>query len=190
MGQKYAAYNAQGAITAFYDDVDSPAPEGVSTIEITDVEWQACISTLGYTVVNSILTAPPVPSVAEILAQAQAVQVAALASACQAAILGGFASSALGSEYSYPAKATDQQNLASSVLSSLMPNLAADWTTPFWCADSTGTWAFRAHSAAQIQQVGQDGKAAVLAAMTKNQTLATEVIEATTVAAVQAIVWG
>jgi hypothetical protein len=39
MGQKYAAYSAQGAIIAFYDSVDSPVPSGVNTIEITDDDW-------------------------------------------------------------------------------------------------------------------------------------------------------
>ncbi|KWH65044.1 tail fiber assembly protein [Burkholderia anthina] len=35
MGQKLAAYNADGNIVAFYDSVDSPAPDGVDVIEIT-----------------------------------------------------------------------------------------------------------------------------------------------------------
>jgi hypothetical protein len=29
MGQKFAAFNAQGAIVAFYDSVDSPVPADV-----------------------------------------------------------------------------------------------------------------------------------------------------------------
>lgn len=48
MGHKFAAYNAQGAITAYYDSVDSPVPSGVNAIEITDAQWQAAISTQGY----------------------------------------------------------------------------------------------------------------------------------------------
>ncbi|MCA8336926.1 phage tail assembly chaperone [Burkholderia multivorans] len=35
MGQKLAAYGADGAILAFYDTLDSPAPDGVPVIEIT-----------------------------------------------------------------------------------------------------------------------------------------------------------
>ncbi|MCA8482549.1 phage tail assembly chaperone [Burkholderia multivorans] len=35
MGQKLAAYGADGAILAFYDTIDSPAPDGVPVIEIT-----------------------------------------------------------------------------------------------------------------------------------------------------------
>jgi Phage tail assembly chaperone protein len=40
MGQKFAAYNAQGAVVAFYDSVDSPPPEGVTVTEISDDDWQ------------------------------------------------------------------------------------------------------------------------------------------------------
>lgn len=59
MGQKFAAYNAQGAIIGFYDSFDSPLPSGVEAIEITDAEWQTCLtSQLPYTVENGALTAP------------------------------------------------------------------------------------------------------------------------------------
>ncbi|KVP51455.1 phage tail protein [Burkholderia ubonensis] len=39
MGQKYAAFDAQGNITAFYDSVDSPVPQGVSAIGIGNEQW-------------------------------------------------------------------------------------------------------------------------------------------------------
>lgn len=120
----------------------------------------------------------------------QAAQMASIQAACQAAILGGFSSSALGTPHTYPAKSTDQQNLSASVLASLMPGIPANWTTPFWCEDSSGLWSMVPHTAAQIQQVGQDGKAAILAAIIKNQTLSGQIMAATTIAGVQAIVWG
>ncbi|MEX3764449.1 DUF4376 domain-containing protein [Paraburkholderia phenoliruptrix] len=176
------------------------------------------------------------------LAQAQAAQLAALSAACAAAIVGGFASLALGATHTYPSKITDQQNLASSVLDSVMakasPGWAAStqydagtirvsstgvpykcvsagtsgaaapawptapgtivndgtaqwqlWTTPFWCADAGGNWAWTDHSADQIQTVGRDIKAAILACQAKNAQLAAQVAAATTVAAVQAITW-
>ncbi|MBL4776776.1 MULTISPECIES: hypothetical protein [Ralstonia] len=80
MGHKFAAYNAQGAITAYYDSVDSPVPSGVNAIEITDAQWQAAISTQGYTVSNGSLVAPISPTAAQIAAQ----QAAAAWSAYQA----------------------------------------------------------------------------------------------------------
>lgn len=76
MGQKYAAYNASGQITGFYDSVDSPVPSGVDAIKITEAQWQECLSAQGWTVVNDTLTAPPALTAAEILAQAQSAQIA------------------------------------------------------------------------------------------------------------------
>jgi hypothetical protein len=71
MGQKYAAYSAQGTITAFYDSVDSPVPAGVTNvIEITDAQWQACLGNPGWTVASGALDAPVPPSAAQVAAQA------------------------------------------------------------------------------------------------------------------------
>ena len=109
-------------------------------------------------------------------------------SACKSAILSGFESSALGASYHYPAKSTDQQNLASSVLASLLPGIPVDWVTPFWCA-LDGAWAFRPHTVAQIQQVGQDAKAAILAAMARNEVLQAEILLSTTMEELDMIVW-
>ena len=128
---------------------------------------------------------PHPPTFADILAA----QVTALSAACAAEIVGGYTSSALGSVHTYPAKPTDQINMLGSVTASLLPGLAADWTTPFWCADAKGVWSFQMHSAAQIQQVGADGKAAVATAQTKLATLSAEVMAATTADAVNAIAW-
>ncbi|MDE2097817.1 MAG: hypothetical protein KGL39_11260 [Patescibacteria group bacterium] len=123
------------------------------------------------------------------LADAQTSQSAIISSACQNQIFAGFNSSALGSVHLYPAKNLDQQNLAASVLASLIPGTPSTWTTPFWCQDSTGNWAMIQHTAAQIQQVGQDGKAAIVAALQKNATLQAQIQSATTVTAVQAQEW-
>jgi hypothetical protein len=123
------------------------------------------------------------------LATAQAIQSTYLNSACASAIVSGFTSSALGTAYTYPSNITDQQNLAASVLASLLPGVGAGWTTPFWCANSSGTWAWTSHTAAQIQQVGTDGKAAVLACQSQNATLQTQVAAATNVDAVAQVAW-
>lgn len=70
MGQKIAAYDAQGNIVAFYDSEDSPVPAGVTnTLAITDAQWQACMSTPGYTVKNGVLVAPIPPTAAQVAAQ-------------------------------------------------------------------------------------------------------------------------
>jgi hypothetical protein len=72
MGQKYAAYDSTGSIIGFYDSIDSPVPAGVEAIEITDAQWQTCISTPGYTVKSGALVAPVPPTAAQIAAQQSA----------------------------------------------------------------------------------------------------------------------
>jgi hypothetical protein len=123
------------------------------------------------------------------LASAKALQNSVLSASCSRAIYAGFTSSALGAKYIYPSDDKSQFNLSASVTDSLLPNLQANWTTPFMCADSSGVWAMRPHTAAQIQQAGSDGKAFVLKNLQQNAALVAEVAAATTVAAVQAIVW-
>ncbi len=127
----------------------------------------------------------PAPSLYTVKADRSSV----LSAACQAQIYAGFQSSALGAVHTYPAKDKDQSNLAASVLSSMYPGLPADWTTPFWCMDGNGVWAFVPHTAAQIQQVGVDGKAAIVSALQKNAALQAQVKAANTVADVEAVTW-
>lgn len=75
MGQKYAAYDASGAILAYYDSVDSPVPAGMTdVIEITDEQWLTCISTPGWTVANGELVEPTAPTAADLLAAEQDAQ--------------------------------------------------------------------------------------------------------------------
>lgn len=191
MGQKYAAYDIEGNISAFYDSVDSPIPTSVTqTIELTNAQWQTCANEQGrWLVADGELVAAAPSTHAQLLASAQATQISILSFACATAIVAGFTSSALGAAHTYPSKTTDQQNLSASVIASLMPGLTSGWATPFWCEDVNGNWAWVNHTAAQIQQVGQDGKAAILACMSKNAEYAAEVLAATTIAAVQAVVW-
>lgn len=134
---------------------------------------------------SGTFSAPPGPS----LASAQAARIAALTSAANAAIVGGFPSSALGAPHTYPTDTMSQMNMTASVTASLVPGLASTWTTQFLCEDSTGLWAYLPHTAAQIQKAGQDVMAAILGARVQLATLTAQVNDATTVAAVQAIVW-
>ena len=115
-------------------------------------------------------------------------------SACDAACVGGFTSSALGIAYTYPSKQTDQANLAANVLASLMPGIPSTWTTMQMCQSSIGVWGYVAHTAAQIQQVGQDGKAAIMNNLIKNATLQAEISAVTlttpnAAATIQAVIW-
>ena len=112
-----------------------------------------------------------------------------LRKACRRAIIAGFTSDALGSEHTYPSDETDQANLSSSVLASMLPGNPNDWVTPFLCADAAGNWDYRNHTAAQMRKVGVDGKAAILAKLTAKAELFKTVMQAQSIEAVEAVAW-
>ncbi|WP_230954177.1 phage tail assembly chaperone [Burkholderia stagnalis] len=73
MGKKQAAYDASGDIVAFYDTVDSPAPDGAAVIDITNERWLCLINaqSLGKRLVvdsagEPVALDPPPPTRAEI----------------------------------------------------------------------------------------------------------------------------
>lgn len=107
---------------------------------------------------------------------------------CKGNITSGFKSSALGLEYNYPSKETDQANLNASVTASMYPGLPQDWITPFWC-ERDGQWRYRMHTAAQIQQVGFDGKNAALSFLAKNADLQEQLANAQTIEDIMAVQW-
>lgn len=148
--------------------------------------WQECVVDLTTSPAAISIVAP---TASVLLANAQKSQIETISAGCSAAITGGFSSSALGAAYTYPSKPTDQLNLLGSQSASLSPNLPTGWTAPFWCCDANGVWDIRPHTPTQIQQVFTDGVARKLACIEQNKSLANQVLAATTVAAVQAIVW-
>ncbi|KVE40086.1 DUF4376 domain-containing protein [Burkholderia sp. BDU5] len=181
MGQKQAAYDAKGNIVAFYDTSDSPAPEGSRVIDITDAEWLDCTGNQGTRCVqNGALAQVPPPTAAQQLATAQAAQIATLTQACANAITSGFSSNALGLANSYPSTLTDQAN----------QNAAAQCSTGglLWCATG-GTWSFKSHTRAQAQAVVASFVAWLNKCQQQLVTLTDKVNEATSVDAVESIVW-
>ncbi len=178
MGQKYASYDSNGIVNGYYDSIDSPLPPGVTAIPITDEQWQGALSCAypPVTVVNGALVIPTGPT----LAQAQALQMGILRTACQSAITGGFSSSALGSAYTYGSGVTDQTNLNTVAGSPSGGSL--------WC-ETGGVWTMKVHTQAQSQAVLSDFVAWLNACQSQLATLTAEVNAATTVAAVQAITW-
>lgn len=181
MGQKYAAYNAQGAITAFYDSIDSPVPTGVDTVELTEFEWLACVCAPGqWHIVDGALAQVPPPTDAQLLATAQAAKISTLTAACGASIVSGFSSTALGSAYNYPSTLTDQANqttLAQCASGGML-----------WCA-AGGVWSFKQHSQAQVQAVVSSFSAWLNKCQQQLVALTSQVSAATTVSAVESIAW-
>ncbi len=129
--------------------------------------------------------AEPLPDIEQIKLERSA----AMRAACAVAITSGFTSSALGEPHTYPSDQTDQSNLSANVLSSMYPNLPDDWTTLHLCGDSEGHWGYKAHTAAQIQQVGSDSKTAILACLTRNAVLQAQIEAADDIAAIQQTIW-
>ncbi|KVR28625.1 hypothetical protein WL61_23195 [Burkholderia ubonensis] len=187
MGQKQAAYDATGAIIAFYDTTDSPAPKGAQVIDITDAEWLDCIGNQGSKYVQSgALAQVPPPTAAELLATAKSAKIAALNTACQVAIAAGFTSAALGSATFYPTSDTDQRNLQSSALAAAWNAGAADWKVSLWC-ERGDAWSYVAHTAQQVQQVNADWVTFRTSAQQKYAAAIDQVNAATTVDAVRAV---
>ncbi|CAB4132101.1 hypothetical protein UFOVP138_44 [uncultured Caudovirales phage] len=136
-------------------------------------------------------TQATVPFIApqQTLAQAQSAQLDIVSNNASAAIVGGINSSALGSAYTYPSTPTDQMNLTANVVASLMPSgQVAGWLTPQMCRNQSGVWGYQMHTAAQIQQVGNDVKNAIASILVAKAQKDIAIMAATTIAAVQGVV--
>lgn len=187
MGQKLAAYNTSGEITGFYDTVDSPVPIGVTAIDITDAQWQECLSNPGYTVVSGVLTPPSTPSSAQLLAEAQAAQIALLQSSYKSAINApvSFKNSA-GVTSTYPAGNTVSLNgnTATQNLSNAITAGATAWTLGKWLDTNNVAQTF-----AYADLVSLAGAMEAVETLDWQDLIAkiAEVNAATTVSAVQAI---
>ncbi|GMG89679.1 hypothetical protein Cmtc_08990 [Cupriavidus sp. TKC] len=117
---------------------------------------------------------------------AQAAQVAKISAACAAALVAGFASSALGAARTYPSQDTDQGNLFSAVLAA--QEQPSTWVTSLWCA-SDGSWSLAPHDAEQVKQVNADWLAFRQSAQQKYADLLEQINAAKTIAAVLAVSW-
>jgi len=106
-------------------------------------------------------------------------------------ILSGFTSDALGVVNTYPSADRDQANLNGVVTESIISAADVNWKTPFWCADSNGTWDRRLHTHAEIQQVGKAAAVHVRNAQDKLKTLVDKVNDqlTDTQLKIDAVVW-
>ncbi|QOU03813.1 hypothetical protein IM720_24385 [Pseudomonas fluorescens] len=95
-----------------------------------------------------LLVSPSQPTQQERLQALHQQKVDLLNRSCEASITGGFWSDALGERYQYSSQLDDQLNLTGAILAGV--------DTPYPCRDEAGDKAFRAHSIAQIRQVGDD----------------------------------
>ncbi len=144
MGQKQASYDSTGKIVAFYDTVDSPAPTGATVLDITEAQWQTCISQQGWTVAHGALVAPP-PDPAPTAAQVLAGQAAALLSG--PVTITSTSTPALDGSYTITAQ--DQQHIAVEVQSLMLNGTFADGAASVQWPDATG--ALHTFDAAQFK---------------------------------------
>ncbi|MGG7555027.1 hypothetical protein [Pseudomonas sp. ES3] len=104
--------------------------------------------------------------------------------ACQAQILGGFSSDALGALHQYSSQMDDQLNLTGVILRGL--------DSPYACRDEAGTKEFRGHTFAQLRQVGDDFTVFKLTLLQKANQLKQQLDQALIdgdVAALEAVTW-
>jgi len=99
--------------------------------------------------------------------------------AAEAAIVSGFASSALGTAHTYQSDRDDQLNLVGMVVAG-----SDDY---FKCTDANGVAGYKLHTIEQLKQVLSDGKVVKLTALQHAGVLKAEVAAAGTVEQVNAI---
>lgn len=125
-------------------------------------------------------TAPPPLSLEEVKANKKAL----LNAECEAQIVGGFVSAALGSEYAYQSDLVDQLNLIGVV--------AGGVDDYFKCAATSAAplvWSWEPHTIAELTQVLNDGKAYKQTLLQKVNLLKAQVDEALTSNDVHMINW-
>lgn len=118
---------------------------------------------------------------------AKAVRRGDMASECKRAIEAGHPSLVLGASHTYPTTKQDQGNLDALVLKARIHGTTQIYK--FWCADPNGVWARRAHTAQQITDLGTEIANHVIAQQDRYETTLAEINAATTVTAVEAVVW-
>ena len=125
----------------------------------------------------------PDDSIELLLKKAQTAKVAELNIACEADVVNGFVSNALGSGHTYKSSRDDQLNLIGAK--------AAGTDTPLYCRPDGGEWEWVNHTSAQVQQVLDDGKTIKTALLQQCRTKKAQVLSSATatVSAVEAIIW-
>lgn len=187
MGQKYAAYDSTGTIIAFYDSVDSPVPASVTNvIELTDAQWQTCINEQGqWYVSDGALAAVPALSAAELLAAAQVAQTTVLNAAYEAAIEAPVSfTTAAGTTAVFNQNAVAKSNLQNAMLAS---EKSGTWSINLWLS-AVGV-AITPFTYADLQGLAEAMEAVDAPDYQQLLQLLAEVNAATTVEAVQAVVW-
>ena len=162
-------------------------------INVSDSDRTAALNRLpGETldVVGGQLVVIPVPvmTAEQLLINAKAGKTNEIKAACDAAIIAGINSSALGQAHSYPTGRDDQLNLNGLVTESLLSGSGDAYK--FWCADVNGVWERRVHTKSQIQTVGKAVANHVKEQQEKYEQKLSEIAVASIQTALNAVLWG
>lgn len=173
-----------GTVHWIFNDAELPEfnPDDIYAVEITNLNPQPQV---GWVYDGAEFSAPAALSIATLRASKSD----QIRKACEAHILAGFESSALGAAYRYPSNDRDQVNLSGSVSRSILPAAQPGDAYPFLCMDAGGVWDYRLHTAAQIQAVGAAAYDFILAARVKNATLQAQIEVATNQGELDEISW-
>ena len=174
-------------VTGAYDKVES-IPEDLLYLDVSDDDYQLAICNFGSKIINGKVVPPVIMTDEKVFEDLKILKKLEIENSCAKEITNGTISNALGKEYFYPTKDTDQANLSASVLSSLL-EANPEWTTPFWCRDDNGEWQYKWHTGLEIQQVGKDVKAMILAAQYKKVGYDKAIELAHTAKDLEAIFW-
>lgn len=191
MGQKSALYNSTtGAIIGYYDSVDSPLPQtlpsGSDSLDITDSEWQAGISSpYAPSVISGVYTIPTGPT----LEQAKSAQIALLQASYQSSVNAPVTfKNAAGVTSTYPSGNTVLTNgmKASALLAQVIAAGSSAWTLDKWLDTNNVAQTF---TFSDLQGLAGAMEAAITIDWSDLILKIDEVNQATSVSAVKAIVW-
>ena len=186
MAKYYVAYDKiSGVVTDRYDsDIQLP-PSGKTVLEVPDQATMLQTLVSGWTVRNGSLVAPPEPTVVQLLAQAQAAQISAFAQAYQSAIRQPISYTSKGGvTKTYQADPQSVSNLQNAILGMQAAGVAPSGF--YWVSSDNTQVPF---TFADLQDLSAALLAQGWAAFQHLQNLKAEVMAATSVSAVQTIVW-
>lgn len=177
--------------TGLFYHSDVPATREDDAVELTDDQYLAVFAAqrtgLRITAGKDGKPVAVDPHLTMSLADAKVAKQTELSRACQATIIGGFTSNALGSPRTYPSDTINQSNILLAAQVSIAEG--ADWSTPLWCQDSRGIWAQVDHSSAQAQTVARDLHAWIRSNLQRNQLLRVKLASYNTQAGVANLTW-
>lgn len=184
MGQKFASYNSAGTVIGFYDSVDSPPPASATVIPITDAEWQDALNSpyRPVTVANGVLTIPAGPT----LSQSQTAQIALIQNSANLAKTAPMSfTNGAGTTSSFPMDPVHQTEYLGAYSAFVLGGETLQSGFGFEDVNSV----IIPMAVADIKAFYAQGVAGINAITAKKATLVSQINQATSVSAVQAIVW-